>query len=187
MSYRRLLPFALILAVFGISASLVVSAQDAHHRGRKYKSAPPTSRLVVTVLRKDDGSPIENAAVIFGIDGDKGNMELKSDEDGKATIDVLPTGSKILVQVIARGYQTYGGDLNLDKSSMTLQIKLRRPGQQYSIYETHLHASDASKPDDGGKSAEKPQDQSKVSASKDESATSQQSEQKPDANQPQPQ
>lgn len=190
MWYRRFLPFALAVAVFGIAACLIVSAQESHHRGRKYKPAPPTSKLVVTVLRKDDGTPIQNAAVIFGLVGDKGNMELKSNEDGKAMIDVLPTGSKVLVQVIAKGYQTYGGDLDLDKPSMALEIKLRRPGQQYSIYEMHPQATSEAKPDDSGKSADKPHDQSKNAASKeaskDESASSSDSGQKPDADHPQP-
>jgi len=191
MWYRRVLPFALSIAVFGIVASLAVSAQESHHRGRKYKPAPPTSRLEVTVLRKDDGTPIENAAVIFGLAGDKGNMELKSNEDGKAMIDVLPTGSKVIVQVIAKGYQTYGGDLSLDKPSMSLEIKLRRPGQQYSIYEEHPQAASEAKPDNGSKNADKPNNQSKDSsakdASKDESANSKDSGQKPDTNQPQSQ
>ena len=62
----------------------------------------------MTILRNDDGKPIENAAVIFQVKGDKGNMELKTDEDGKSVIDVLPTGSDVLLQVIAKGYQTYG-------------------------------------------------------------------------------
>ena len=114
--------------VLGLSVGLTLFAQDSTtHRGRKYKAPPPTSRVEVTILRNDDGKPIENAAVVFQLEGDKGNMELKTNEDGKANIDVLPTGSKVVLQVIAKGYKTFGGDYKIDKPEMTFEVKLKRP------------------------------------------------------------
>ena len=84
-----------------------------------------------------DSKPIENASVIFHLDGDKGNMELKTNEDGKSIIDVLPTGSTMRLQIIAKGFQTYGQDYKIDKSDMTFDIRMKRPGEQYSIYKPH--------------------------------------------------
>ncbi len=84
-----------------------------------------------------NGKPIENAAVVFHpMEGekDKGNMELKTNEDGKTIIDVLPIGDTVRLQVIARGFQTYGDDYKIDKAEMAIEIRLRRPGEQYSIY-----------------------------------------------------
>ncbi|MGA8041322.1 MAG: hypothetical protein WCA37_00835, partial [Terracidiphilus sp.] len=52
-----------VIALCGVSA--VLFSQDSNHRGRKYKAPPPTSRVDVTILRHEDGRPIENAAVIF--------------------------------------------------------------------------------------------------------------------------
>jgi hypothetical protein len=104
---------------------------------RKYKAPPPASRIQVTVVRDYNGKPVENAAVIFHPiqgDKDKGYMELKSDEDGKAVIDVIPIGDTVRLQVIANGFQTYGGDYKIDKPEMTMEVRLRRPGAQYSIY-----------------------------------------------------
>ena len=89
------------------------------------------------MLRDSSGKPIENAAVIFHLVGDKGNMELKSNEDGKAVIDVLPQGSSIQLQVIAKGFQTYGEDYDLDKPEMAFEVRLKRPGEQYSIYKNY--------------------------------------------------
>jgi hypothetical protein len=143
MWLRRISRFALFAGVFSLLASVAVFAQDSSHRGRKYKSPPPTSHVDVTILRRDDGKPIENAAVVFQLEGDKGNMELKTDEDGKTMIDVLPTGSKVLLQVIAKGYQTFGGDYTINKPQMAILVKLRRPGAQYSIYEKHPDAATA--------------------------------------------
>lgn len=124
---------AALLALGGIS----LSAQDSAHRGRKYKPPPPTSKIEVTVLRDNDSKPIENASVIFQLIGEKGNMELKTNEDGKSIIDVLPMGSSMRLQIIAKGYQTYGEDYKIDKAQMAFPIRLKRPGEQYSIYKNH--------------------------------------------------
>ncbi|MGB7741674.1 MAG: hypothetical protein WBL41_02860, partial [Terracidiphilus sp.] len=75
--------------------------------------------------------------VIFHpIQGDKdtGYLELKTNEDGKALIDVIPIGDTVRMQIIANGYQTYGGDYKVDKSEMSMEIRMKRPGAQYSIY-----------------------------------------------------
>jgi len=189
MPFRSFRHFAACAVLLGLTASLSVFAQDTHRRGRKYKAPPPTSRVEVTILRNEDGKPIENAAVVFHIEGDKGNMELKTNEDGKTTIDVLPTGSKVLVQVIAKGYQTFGGDYTFDKPEMAIQLKLKRPGQQYSIYDNHPEAS-ADKAPKAGK--DKPTDAEKDGDSKDAgknppAESAKQSDAKPDATQPQPQ
>ncbi len=151
------------------AGSAGLSGQDTSHRGRKYKSPPPTSTVHVTILRADDGKPIENASVIFQVLGDKGNMELKTNEDGKTTIDVLLTGSKVLLQVIAKGFQTYGKQYDVDKETLAIEVKMRRPSKQYSIYENHDAASagnggsggsgsgqkDAAKPDDSSAQSKK--------------------------------
>jgi hypothetical protein len=156
MRSRRCSRFAVVSVFLALAVCLTALAQDSHYRGRKYKAPPPTSRITVTILRNDDGKPIENAAVIFHMVSEKGNMELKTNEDGKTVIDVLPTNSEVLLQVIARGYQTYGQNYKIDKSRMAIEVKLKRPGQQYSIYTMHEDKADAgSKPEDG-KSKEKP-------------------------------
>jgi hypothetical protein len=151
---RRILRFSVLAVVFGLAASIALSAQNTHRRGRKYKPPPPTTRIEVTIVRNDDGKPIDDAAVIFHLIGDKGNMELKSNEDGKSMIDVLPTGSKVLLQVIAHGYQTYGGEYDLDKPEMAIKVKLKRPGQQYSIYDNHEQTADDGKSQDKDKTTD---------------------------------
>src|SRR5579863_2459772 len=132
-SFRSLTVAVALVALSGLS----LSAQESSHRGRKYKPPPPTSRIEVTVVRDTDSKPIENASVIFHLDGDKGNMELKTNEDGKSIIDVLPLGSTMRLQILAKGYQTYGEDYKIDKSDLAFGIRLKRPGEQYSIYKNH--------------------------------------------------
>lgn len=193
MWLRSLRRFAVSAAVLGLAASLTTFGQDSNHRGRKYKTPPPTSKVDVTILRNDDGKPIENASVIFQLVGEKGNMELKTNEDGKTVIDVLPTGSSVVLQVLAKGYQTYGAEYKIDKAQMAIELKLKRPGQQYSIYTDHQQADNAAKGPEKDKTADKDAP-AKDAATKDAAPAKDQAAEpapqsaaKPDAAQPQPQ
>jgi len=98
---------------------------------------PPTSHIVVTVEKGFNGKPLMNAAVVFhavrnGLND--GNLEVKTDPEGKATIDVIEIGSQVTVQVIANGFATYAGDMNVDGPSKELLVKLQRPKAQVSDY-----------------------------------------------------
>ncbi len=142
MLQRWTLRLGILAAASGLFLSAMAAGAQGNtdRRGRKYKAPPPTSTIQVTVLRYDNGKPIENAAVIFHPvegDRDKGSMELKSNEEGKATIDVIPIGDTVRLQVIANGFQTYGKDYQVDKAQMSMEVKLHRPAAQYSVYENH--------------------------------------------------
>ncbi len=132
----------------------VLTAMAQEKRGRKYKSPPPVSKVEVTVVGDGNGKPIENASVIFHTLKDPGNMELKTNEDGKAIIDVLPIGESIRLQIIAKGFQTYGQDYPLDKEQLAIEVRMKRPGEQYSIYKPH--PDDAKSKDDDAKPADRP-------------------------------
>lgn len=122
-------------------------------RGRKYKPPPPTCKVTVTVVRSYNGKPVENAAVVFHPlkDGkDDGNMELKTNEDGKVSLDLIPIGDTIRLQVIAEGFQTYGKEYDLPNDSKDIVVKLDRPQRPYSIYQKHPG-------DDGGEAIPEPQ------------------------------
>jgi len=124
------------LALLAIS-SFSAHAQDTSNRGRKYKAPPPTAHISVAVVKDANGKPIENAAVIFHMTGEegKGNMELKTNEDGKAAIDVVPIGDTMTLQIIADGFQTFGQDYKITTDSKDIVVRLKRPARQYSTYE----------------------------------------------------
>jgi hypothetical protein len=173
---KRLLVLA-ILATVSVAAFAQDSAPDSAKRGRKYKAPPATSHVEVTVIRATNGKPIENAAVIFHplVDGhDNGNMELKTNDEGKAIIDLLATGSNVRVQIIATGFQTYGEDYKVDKDNMAIEVKLKRPTAQYSIYKKSEGAS--SSPD---KAQDPPKDAAPKDASPDAKADAPKDDAKP--------
>jgi hypothetical protein len=146
MLRRSLFRLLVFVAGFGLAASSLAAhgQDDTTKRGRKYKAPPPTARIEVTIVKDVNGKPIENAAVVFHpMEGekDKGNMELKTNEDGKTIIDVLPMGDTVRLQVIAHGFQTFGEDYKVDKADMAIEIRMLRPGAQYSIYKKNPEAA----------------------------------------------
>lgn len=145
---HRLLPVpvsaSFLLGTVIFSAPFLVHGSDRHPR--KYKAPPPTAHVEVTVLKASNGKPLYNAAVVFHPmkeDKDEGNMELKTNEEGKAVLDMLPIGSDVMVQVIMKGYRTYGQEYAVPTDKKFITIKLLPPDQQYSIYKQKSSSTDA--------------------------------------------
>lgn len=133
-----------LLGVALIAATGVAHGSDRHPR--KYKAPPPLAHVEVTVLKGSTGKPLYNAAVVFHPmkqDKDEGNMELKTNEEGKAVLDMLPIGSDVMVQVIMKGYRTYGREYSVTTDKKFITIELLPPDQQYSIYKQKSSSTDA--------------------------------------------
>jgi hypothetical protein len=128
---------ALILLVPALSPALHAQDDQTAHRGRKYKAPPATSHIEVVVTKQFNSKPIPNAAVVFDatLDGkDQGNLEVKTDPDGKATIDIIPTGSVVRVQVIATGFATFAQEYPVDGPSKSIAVAMVHPQAQVSNY-----------------------------------------------------
>ncbi len=133
---------AISLTVFASLVPRHLFAQDEDNpkpeqHGRKYKAPPETSHIEVTVLKGFNRKPIVGAHVIFHPvkDGvDEGNLEVKTHQDGKVTIDVIPTGSSVRIQVLADGFATYAEDYMIKDASRAIVISMIRPREQISTY-----------------------------------------------------
>jgi hypothetical protein len=151
MPLRRTLCSQLaLLCCIALVSCLPALAQDAPEKhGRKYKAPPATSHIQITVLKKFNGKPISNAAVIFDatLDGkDQGNLEVKTDPEGKATIDIIPTGSNVRVQVIATGFATYAEDYLVTEPSREITVSMVHPQEQLSSYQDNQGKAATRKP-----------------------------------------
>ena len=127
----------------------VVPQSHAQGRGRKYKAPPETSHVTVEVLRDNNSKPIANAAVVFHPtkDGhDEGNLEVKTNEEGLASIDVIPTGSKVEVQVIASGFATFAAEYYVPERTREIHIKMLQPRAQVSAYEDNTGKASQTEP-----------------------------------------
>lgn len=127
-----------------LSAALLAAAiaapnthAAAQEHGRKWQPLPPTAPVTVTVIKGFNNKPFENAGVVFHAirDGKSdGNLEVKTDPNGNAHIDLLEVGSHVLVQVIATGYATTATEFDLTAEGKQLTLKLERPKAQVSEY-----------------------------------------------------
>jgi hypothetical protein len=62
------------------------------------------------------------------------SWQVKTNQDGVAKIPPLPQG-EILVQVIAKGYQTFGQTFEVNEPERTLEVKLNPPQPQFSAHQ----------------------------------------------------
>lgn len=100
------------------------------------------TRLKFEITNKD-GKPVDRAAVIVKfLEGhnlmklgkrDVKQWELRTNQMGQVSLPSIPQG-KIQVQVIAKGYQTYGGVIDIDKEDQLVPITLNPPQTQYSAH-----------------------------------------------------
>ncbi len=124
-----------------VMAIMIVLGLGMIGSARAQDDEGPMSALRFVVVRDSDGKPVRNAEVVLhpvkrkGKQA-KGEMELKTDAEGRTNIDGIPYGP-LRVQVLAPHFQTFGEDYEINKAEMEITVKLKRPGGQYSIYENH--------------------------------------------------
>jgi hypothetical protein len=124
-----------------VVAVMIVLGLGMIESARAQDDEGPTSALRFVVVRDSDGKPVRNAEVVLhpvkrkGKQA-KGEMELKTDVEGRTNIDGIPYGP-LRVQVLAPHFQTFGEDYEINRAEMEITVKLKRPGGQYSIYENH--------------------------------------------------
>ena len=57
-------------------------------------------------------------------------LDLKTNQDGNVKVPAIPQG-KIMIQVIAKGWHTYGQWHDVDKPEQLIEIKLEAPPHWY--------------------------------------------------------
>ncbi len=117
----------------------VGSSDDKEHKKQKEEkpSGPATTRLKIRVTDKND-KPVGNASVYirFYVGGgllrhDKlTEMDFKTNQDGSLKVPPVPQG-KILIQIIATGWHTFGQWYDVQKDEETISIKLEPPPHWY--------------------------------------------------------
>ncbi len=97
------------------------------------------ANLHFSVFKADNGKPIPNASVVLhpvSKDGKQVNSgyQLKTDLEGKTETEGVPYG-KLRIQVLVHGFQTFGQDYEINQPNMDIAIRLKRPQQQFTIYD----------------------------------------------------
>jgi hypothetical protein len=120
-----------LLLVLSLPLSLPLRADDV-------------TRLQIHVTN-ERGKPVDRASVIvkfvsgrnfntLAIKAAKKSWELKTSQEGMAKLPPIPKG-KILIQINAKSYQTFGQTFDIDEDERLVEIKLNLPQKQYSAHE----------------------------------------------------
>jgi Carboxypeptidase regulatory-like domain len=106
-------------------------------------AAPPMSKLRIEVKTLSD-KPVDRASVVVHFVEGRSvvklgkkimtNWETRTNQDGVARIPSIPQG-KVRIQVIAKGYQTFGQIYDVAEEEKTIEIKLNPPQPPYSAHE----------------------------------------------------
>jgi hypothetical protein len=124
-------PFVLLMIV--VLVSMVFAGK------KKDQADDQSCDLKIKVFKESNGKPVRNASVVLhpvnakGKQGSAG-MDLKTDENGEASISAIPYGT-MRVQVISHELQTYGDDIVINQPQQEVVVKMKPPQKQYSIYE----------------------------------------------------
>jgi len=106
-------------------------------------AARPTTEIRVEV-RDPRGKPVERAAVILDFltshrqvfklgRREPKHWEMRTNLEGVAHFPPIPQGT-IRVQVIAKEFQTYGANVDVDDEQKTIEVTMKPPQKQYSVY-----------------------------------------------------
>jgi hypothetical protein len=103
---------------------------------------PPMAKLRIEV-KTLSGNPVDRASVVVDFGGRSikklgrkaiTHWETRTNQDGVARLPSVPQG-RVRIQVIAKGYQTFGEILEVREEERTVEIRLKPPQPQYSSHE----------------------------------------------------
>src|SRR5689334_18260722 len=101
--------------------------------------AGDVTRIHVHVIN-DLGKPVGNAEVIVKFQGRsvvklgakvRTSWEMRTTQEGIANVPGVPHG-KVLIQIYAKNYQTYGQTFDMQDDEKNVEIQLQPPQPQYS-------------------------------------------------------
>ena len=137
---------AISLVAVSLFPCYAAPAQDRASIARDEKASDlaaadeKTTKLTVHVLDEATKKPIYNAHVVVRFEVDRKlrrdkrvSWESKANQRGEVVLSLIPRGT-VKVQVIARGYQTYGDQHELNQSEQTVVVAMKIPSGQKSAY-----------------------------------------------------
>jgi hypothetical protein len=118
-------------------ASSVVAQEKVAATAQSESSAPAVKKLTIEVSGGEKNVAVENASVYLKYVEEKKlrkdkkyALNVKTNRDGTAHIPDPPQG-KVLIQVVAGGWKTFGQYYDLNDSGTVIKIHLDRPTKWY--------------------------------------------------------
>jgi hypothetical protein len=132
---RGIAALALLLGVGLLLLPSHLSAQSGNKAEKEKQSG--TTKLRIEVTAGKDGDAVDGASVYVRYTEDrkfrkdkKTEQNWKTNKEGIVRVPEVPRG-KVLIQVIAPGWKTFGQWYDLDQDEQTIKIHLEKPPQWY--------------------------------------------------------
>ena len=130
-----------IIAVIATLVLLVAAAGMAQDKNTDSKEKSDSNskpvHITIAVTGGEGKQPVDNASVYVKyvqartvMKDKKIEMNLKTNLSGVCRVPEIPSG-KILIQVIAEGWKTYGEYFDVNQAEQTINITLVRPPKWY--------------------------------------------------------
>lgn len=123
--------FSVAFALWAVSFGLVLWTPEVTAQSDKAPSASEkrnvTSRLRIELTGGDENKPVADASIYLRFpDQKKVELDLKTNQEGIARSPEIRQG-KVLIQVVAQGWKTYGEYHDVTESEQTIHIHLVKP------------------------------------------------------------
>jgi len=122
------------MALYGGLSLYAAQVPDAKAQSGK---SDLMSRVTIEVSGGEKDAPVENASVYLKyveerkIKKDKKvELNVKTNREGAAHIPETPTG-RVLIQVVADGWKTYGRWYDITEAKQTIKVHLEKPPRWY--------------------------------------------------------
>ena len=132
--------FALGVVTFWLAAATIAWGQSPNPNAGKSPSPSKldqTSHVTIEVAGGENETPVENASVYVKyfeehkIRKDKTvELNVKTNREGAAHIPAAPLG-RVLIQVVADGWKTYGRWYDITEAKQTFKVHLEKPPKWY--------------------------------------------------------
>lgn len=138
-SFPRVVYVTLAFLVLCVAAFAQTDGKADPKAKKEKKNEIPVTRLTIEVTAGESSKPVANASVYvrygeghtFLLHKHKeAELDLKTDQDGSVKVPEVPRG-KVMIQIIAPGWHTFGQWYDLDKEEETIEIKLAEPHHWY--------------------------------------------------------
>jgi hypothetical protein len=129
LALLMVLIFALPLLLGALGGAAARAQEDKPDKSEKTEKPDKnaTTRLRIEVTGGDNNKPVADASVYVRYPNDKKfELDLKTNQEGIARSPGIPQG-RLLIQIVAPGWKTYGEYHEIHESEPTIQIHLVKP------------------------------------------------------------
>ena len=136
MRSNKWLAVAIVLSGVLAVPAAVWTRQEQAPLSKKEQAPSPLNRITIEITGGEANKPVENASVYVKtieqhlIKDKKFEVNVRTNQQGVAHVPDAPMG-RVLVQVVAEGWKTYGHWYDITETKQVIKIHLERPPKWY--------------------------------------------------------